>query len=300
MTQNGCDEKILFPPAGYQRQMVERFFLDTVRLAGYEEIRSVNGTDSLEILRERAGTRPGKYSCLDSSGRMCLMAAGLENPAVAAELAAAAGDFLGILGIQGVSLIWTGPEKLTNQAKEMLRALQLDCETEEGESFSFRLTAEEVEIGRGGCLEPSGYWAELNAGAILEAAENQGVSMPQPDPLMLYILPVDDAGQKAALAAAEELRSEGFSAEIDWTGVSEKEGLVKAGQKGARYFAAVGKENWAEQDITIRCLEDDSCFHLEMGDSLTRFFYDSELSELSDALDGNPFSFGMQESMKEW
>lgn len=297
---HGSGEKILFPPASYQRQMVERFFLDTARLAGYESICCPDEWSSLKTLESPIAENPGKYSVLNTAGSMGLLAGGIANPAAAAELAAVVGDFLGILGFQDVSLTWIGPQELTKQACEMFHALQLDCEIQEGNEFSFRLAAGELEIGRGGCLEPVGYWVELSVQALLKAAKAQGVSLPQPDQLMLYLVPADDAGQKVALAVAEELRSEGFSAEIDWTGISPEQGLSKAEEKGARYFAAVNQENWEQQDIVIRCLADAGCFHLELGDSLTRFFYDSELSELSDALDGDSFSFGMQESIKEW
>lgn len=180
MIQKECGEKILFPPASYQRQMVERFFVDTAKLAGYETIRFPDKWSSLETLGSQIAENPGKYSVLNTSGSMGLLAGGIKNPAVAVELAAIVGDFLGILGFEDVSLAWIGPEELTKQACEMFHALQLDCEVQEGNEFSFRLAVGELEIGRGGSLEPAGYWGELSVQALLEAAKAQGVSLPQP------------------------------------------------------------------------------------------------------------------------
>ena len=169
-----------------------------------------------------------------------------------------------------------------------LTALQLDFAHEEGEAFALRLTVGEQQVGQGGSLEPAGFWMELDTGMVLKAVNEQGASLPKADPLMLFLCPAGPEGELAALSAAEELRSEGFSAEVDWSGCTPEEGLAKARQKGARFFSALdGTEGGT---ISILSLEDGTCTPVPLGDGLTRFFYDSELSELSGALDGIPFS----------
>lgn len=274
---------VIRPPESAGWQSAERFFLDTARLAGYEEVRFPAGEKP-----DFAGFEPAKYSYVLPSKGMGAAAVGVGSPAAAAELAAIAGDFLGFLGLQAVSLVISGPADQMERMGAALTALQLDFTHEEGAAFAFRLAIGEQQVGQGGSLEPAGFWMELDTGMVLKAVNEQGASLPKADPLMLFLCPAGPEGELAALSAAEELRSEGFSAEVDWSGCTPEEGLAKARQKGARFFSALdGTEGGT---ISILSLEDGTCTPVPLGDGLTRFFYDSELSELSGALDGIPFS----------
>ena len=274
---------VIRPPESAGWQSAERFFLDTARLAGYEEVRFPAGEKP-----DFAGFEPAKYSYVLPSKGMGAAAVGVGSPAAAAELAAMAGNFLGFLGLQAVSLVISGPADQMERMGAALTALQLDFAHEEGEAFALRLAIGEQQVGQGGSLEPAGFWMELDTGMVLKAVNEQGASLPKADPLMLFLCPAGPEGELAALSAAEELRSEGFSAEVDWSGCTPEEGLAKARQKGARFFSALdGTEGGT---ISILSLEDGTCTPVPLGDGLTRFFYDSELSELSGALDGIPFS----------
>ena len=273
---------VIRPPESAGWQSAERFFLDTARLAGYEEVRFPAGEKP-----DFAGFEPAKYSYVLPSKGMGA-AIGVGSPAAAGELAAMAGNFLGFLGLQAVSLVISGPADQMERMGAALTALQLDFTHEEGAAFAFRLAIGEQQVGQGGSLEPAGFWMELDTGMVLKAVNEQGASLPKADPLMLFLCPAGPEGELAALSAAEELRSEGFSAEVDWSGCTPEEGLAKARQKGARFFSALdGTEGGT---ISILSLEDGTCTPVPLGDGLTRFFYDSELSELSGALDGIPFS----------
>ena len=274
---------VIRPPESAGWQSAERFFLDTARLAGYEEVRFPAGEKP-----DFAGFEPAKYSYVLPSKGMGAAAVGVGSPAAAAELAAIAGDFLGFLGLQAVSLVISGPADQMERMGAALTALQLDFAHEEGEAFALRLTVGEQQVGQGGSLEPAGFWMELDTGMVLKAVNEQGASLPKADPLMLFLCPAGPEGELAALSAAEELRSEGFSAEVDWSGCTPEEGLAKARQKGARFFSAL--DGTEDGTISILSLEDGTSASVALGDGLTRFFYDSELSELSGALDGIPFS----------
>lgn len=274
---------VIRPPESAGWQSAERFFLDTARLAGYEEVRFPAGEKP-----DFAGFEPAKYSYVLPSHRMGAAAVGASSPAAAAELAAMAGNFLGFLGLQAVSLVISGPADQIERMGAALTALQLDFAHEEGEAFALRLTVGERQVGKGGSLEPAGFWMELDTGMVLKAVNEQGASLPKADPLMLFLCPAGPEGELAALSAAEELRSEGFSAEVDWSGCTPEEGLAKARQKGARFFSAL--DGTEDGTISILSLEDGTSASVALGDGLTRFFYDSELSELSGALDGIPFS----------
>ena len=274
---------VIRPPESAGWQSAERFFLDTARLAGYEEVRFPAGEKP-----DFAGFEPAKYSYVLPSKGMGAAAVGVGSPAAAAELAAIAGDFLGFLGLQAVSLVISGPADQMERMGAALTALQLDFAHEEGEAFALRLTVGERQVGKGGSLEPAGFWMELDTGMVLKAVNEQGASLPKADPLMLFLCPAGPEGELAALSAAEELRSEGFSAEVDWSGCTPEEGLAKARQKGARFFSAL--DGTEDGTISILSLEDGTSASVALGDGLTRFFYDSELSELSGALDGIPFS----------
>ena len=273
---------VIRPPESAGWQSAERFFLDTARLAGYEEVRFPAGEKP-----DFTGFEPAKYSYVLPSHRMGA-AGGVGSPAAAAELAAMAGDFLGFLGLQEVSLVISGPEQLIGRMGDALSALQLEYTAIGGDGFSFCLAVGPREIGWGGSLKPSGFWMELDTGMVLKAVKEQGASLPKADPLMLFLCPAGPEGELAALSAAEELRSEGFSAEVDWSGCTPEEGLAKARQKGARFFSALDGAEGGK--ISILSLEDGTSVSVALGDGLTRFFYDSELSELSGALDGIPFS----------
>ena len=274
---------VIRPPESAGWQSAERFFLDTARLAGYEEVRFPAGEKP-----DFKGLYPAKYSYVLPSKGMGAAAVGVGSPAAAAELAAMAGNFLGFLGLQAVSLVISGPADQMERMGAALTALQLDFAHEEGEAFALRLTVGERQVGKGGSLEPAGFWMELDTGMVLKAVNEQGASLPKADPLMLFLCPAGPEGELAALSAAEELRSEGFSAEVDWSGCTPEEGLAKARQKGARFFSAL--DGTEDGKISILSLEDGTCTPVPLGDGLTRFFYDSELSELSGALDGIPFS----------
>ena len=106
---------------------------------------------------------------------------------------------------------------------------------------------------------------------------------------------VETLQKKNALAIAEDLRTDGFSVLADWSGAGPAEGLSRAEAAGARFYAVVDAASVSEGKLAVRSLEDGRTSRVELGDGLTRFFYDQELSELSGVLEGFPFQDGAEE-----
>ena len=265
MSVDNLERRPVYPPESWGWQTMERFFLDTARLAGYLELRCPAGKEAPADVREifAAQSGPAKYSLLLPCRKIGAAVLGTSSLTAAAELMALAGDFLGGMGAAGAKLNISGSPEALAALRVRLDRLDLAYDTE--------------------------------TGAVLRFLREQGVELPQPDAPVLYLTPAGDEWEPDALAIAEDLRTDGFSVLADWSGAGPAEGLSRAEAAGARFYAVVDAASVSEGKLAVRSLEDGRTSRVELGDGLTRFFYDQELSELSGVLEGFPFQDGAEE-----
>ena len=296
MSVDNLERWPVYPPESWGWQTMERFFLDTARLAGYLELRCPAGKEAPADVREifAAQSGPAKYSLLLPCRKIGAAVLGTSSLTAAAELMALAGDFLGGMGAAGAKLNISGSPEALAALRVRLDRLDLAYDTETGEGLSFSLETGSETLGRGGSLD-GGFWIELEPAAVLRFLREQGVELPQPDAPVLYLSPAGDEWEPDALAIAEDLRTDGFSVLADWSGAGPAEGLSRAEAAGARFYAVVDAASVSEGKLAVRSLEDGRTSRVELGDGLTRFFYDQELSELSGVLEGFPFQDGAEE-----
>lgn len=146
----------------------------------------------------------------------------------------------------------------------------------------------------GGPAQP-GIGFAMGVERLLMVLEAQKVELPKPDPCTLYIAPMGEEAAVQALAIVSDLRNEGFAAESDLVGRSLKAQMKYADKIGARYTMVLGDEELASGKAVVKNMQTGETSQVTLGDELTRFFYDSELSDLNDALGGIPFSLGDEE-----
>ncbi|MGI5893821.1 MAG: histidine--tRNA ligase [Candidatus Merdivicinus sp.] len=146
----------------------------------------------------------------------------------------------------------------------------------------------------GGPAQP-GIGFAMGVERLLMALEAQGVQLPQPDPCMLYIAPMGEEASVRAMEMVSDLRNEGFSAESDLMGRSLKAQMKYADKIGARFTMVLGDAELEAGKAAIRNMETGVTTEVEFGDALSRFFYDSEILELTDALEGTSFQMDTEE-----
>ncbi len=125
---------------------------------------------------------------------------------------------------------------------------------------------------------------------LLMVLEAQGIEIPKPAPCDLYIASMGEDAAIRAMTLASALRAEGFAAESDLVGRSLKAQMKYADKIGAKYSMVLGSDELANGRARIKNMATGETAEVELDGDLSKFFYDQELSELTDALDSGEVS----------
>ena len=93
---------------------------------------------------------------------------------------------------------------------------------------------------------------------MLLLLENTGKTVPEEDPVGVYVAGLDGEGRKAAFALADALRRAGVSAEIDHAACSVKAQFKYAGKIGARFVVVIGSNELESGEYTVKDMSDSS------------------------------------------
>lgn len=264
----------------YAYRTLERLFLDTAALFGYEEYR-LSGDEPFA----EEGLLPVRGVCCRYGDAPVMGAwiAGVDTAAGCAELISLAAEYLGALGFAdaAVRLCASVPEGLREYLEEMNLSVEEDFAAPE-ENTCFSVTAFGKEVVRGSCGQ---FWIEEEL--LLDSMREAGVAIPEPDPFSLYILP-EEGTEAAALRIAADLRSEGFA--VRTALVPAERDLLSDGA-GARFVMELSRQALQLGRAGIRDVSDGTVSQVELDGDLTQFFYNRELDALTGELEGLSFSF---------
>lgn len=110
------------------------------------------------------------------------------------------------------------------------------------------------QIGGHGTDQP-GVGLGLGLERILLVLQAQGVEIPKPEPLDVYLIGLGDAAEKEVTKLLQQLRVQGLKAEKDYQGRKLKAQMKSADRFEAKYVAILGDDELARGEITLKQME---------------------------------------------
>ena len=140
-------------------------------------------------------------------------------------------------------------------------------------------------LGSLGGADQPGIGYAMGVERLLMVMKAQGIEIPAPASCDLYIGSMGEEASVKALGLAASLREEGFSAECDIIGRSVKAQMKYADKIGARYSMILGDNELAENKAKIKNMATGETSEVALDDeTLTRFFYDAGIDDLSESI----------------
>ncbi|HUV39201.1 MAG TPA: His/Gly/Thr/Pro-type tRNA ligase C-terminal domain-containing protein, partial [Planctomycetota bacterium] len=90
-----------------------------------------------------------------------------------------------------------------------------------------------------------------------------------PVPVDVYVVAVDDATRRYAFRVLERLRKAGIAADGDFEGRSLKAQMRSANRMKARFVAAVGPDEEAQGNVSVKTMADGTTTALPLDDVVT-------------------------------
>lgn len=100
--------------------------------------------------------------------------------------------------------------------------------------------------------ESPGIGFAMSIERLLLALEMEKVEIGQSQNLEVYVIAMDDASKKKAFGIIKELRSNGISADMDYTGRKLKAQMKSADRKGAGYVIVMGETEMASGQVALK------------------------------------------------
>ncbi|NQX60983.1 histidine--tRNA ligase [Paenibacillus qinlingensis] len=110
------------------------------------------------------------------------------------------------------------------------------------------------QIGGHGTDQP-GVGLGLGLERILLVLQAQGVEIPKPEPLDVYLIGLGEAAEKEVTKLLHQLRVQGLKAEKDYQGRKMKAQMKSADRFQATYVAILGDDELARGEITLKKME---------------------------------------------
>jgi histidyl-tRNA synthetase len=109
-------------------------------------------------------------------------------------------------------------------------------------------------VSQFGGPDQSGVGLGLGMERILIVLEAQGVEVPTPKPLDVYLIGLGEAAEKEVTRIVHELRVNGIVAEKDYQGRKMKAQMKSADRTKATYVAILGEDELARGEITVKAM----------------------------------------------
>lgn len=100
--------------------------------------------------------------------------------------------------------------------------------------------------------ESPGIGFAMSIERLLLALEMEKVEIGQSQNLEVYVIAMDDASKKKAFGIIKELRSNGISADMDYTGRKLKAQMKSADRKGAGYVIVMGETEMTSGQVALK------------------------------------------------
>ncbi|MBP1966001.1 histidine--tRNA ligase [Paenibacillus aceris] len=110
------------------------------------------------------------------------------------------------------------------------------------------------QIGGHGTDQP-GVGLGLGLERILLVLQAQGVEIPKPEPLDVYLIGLGETAEKEVTKLLHQLRVQGLKAEKDYQGRKLKAQMKSADRFQAKYVAILGDDELARGEITLKQME---------------------------------------------
>jgi histidyl-tRNA synthetase len=110
------------------------------------------------------------------------------------------------------------------------------------------------QIGGHGTDQP-GVGLGLGLERILLVLQAQGVEIPKPEPLDVYLIGLGEPAEKEVTKLLHQLRVQGLKAEKDYQGRKMKAQMKSADRFQAKYVAILGDDELARGEITLKQME---------------------------------------------
>ena len=101
---------------------------------------------------------------------------------------------------------------------------------------------------------------------LILAMQAQGIEVPAPDKMKLYIASLGEAAQTAAVGIVKRLRDRGIYAECDLVGRSLKAQMKYADKMGAEYTLIVGDSEIESGKAQLKCMTDSTQSEVSLSD----------------------------------
>lgn len=121
------------------------------------------------------------------------------------------------------------------------------------------------QIGGRGTDQP-GVGLGLGLERILLVLQAQGVEIPKPEPLDVYLIGLGDAAEKEVTKLLHQLRVQGLKAEKDYQGRKMKAQMKSADRFQATYVAILGDDELVRGEITLKKMDTGSQLTVSLAD----------------------------------
>lgn len=121
------------------------------------------------------------------------------------------------------------------------------------------------QIGGHGTDQP-GVGLGLGLERILLVLQAQGVEIPKPEPLDVYLIGLGDAAEKEVTKLLHQLRVQGLKAEKDYQGRKMKAQMKSADRFQATYVAILGDDELVRGEITLKKMDSGSQLTVSLAD----------------------------------
>lgn len=121
------------------------------------------------------------------------------------------------------------------------------------------------QIGGHGTDQP-GVGLGLGLERILLVLQAQGVEIPKPEPLDVYLIGLGDAAEKEVTKLLHQLRVQGLKAEKDYQGRKMKAQMKSADRFQATYVAILGDDELVRGEITLKKMDTGSQLTVSLAD----------------------------------
>lgn len=103
----------------------------------------------------------------------------------------------------------------------------------------------------------------------LLALEEEGVGIPGPVPLDVFVASAGEAAEDTARKILFDLRRQGFSADTDHAGRSLKAQMRRAAREGARRVVILGEEELARGVVAVRDMVEGDQVEVSIGELIS-------------------------------
>ncbi|MFB9860676.1 histidine--tRNA ligase [Salinicoccus siamensis] len=112
----------------------------------------------------------------------------------------------------------------------------------------------------------TGIGFALSIERLIMALEAEGIEIPKPQGIDLYICTLDDASRTAASRLIHQLRAEGISSDMDYKNRKLKAQMKDADRKGAKHTIVIGEEEMDTNTAELKNMSDGSTKQVKLED----------------------------------